>query len=147
MNTYMNALKKTTNFTYTENQMLTHKTTESAVLDMFGQAAAYRNRSDDDCILLFKNAFEEDAELAMKCLFWVRDIRGGAGERRFFRVCYRWLAQNYPEIALKNIEQVVEMGRVDDLYCLVDTPIEKEMFTFLYYMMNCAKEEYKNVKV
>jgi len=126
MNTFMNALKHETNFTYTENHALTRSTTESAVLDMFAQAAAYRNRSEEDCILLFKNALDEDRDLAMKCLFWVRDVRGGAGERRFFRLCYRWLCQNYPQTALQNLEWVPEMGRWDDLLCTtVDTEVEK----------------------
>lgn len=136
MNTFMDCLKKTTNFTYTENHALTHRTTESAVLDMFGQGAAYRNRSDDDCILLFKNAFEEDAELALKCLFWVRDVRGGAGERRYFRVCLKWLANQHPEIVRKNISNIVEYGRYDDLYCLVDTPLEEEMFSYIKNEIN-----------
>ena len=136
MNTYMNALKNTTNFTNTENGMLTHKTTESAVLDMFGQGAAYRNRSDDDCILLFKNAFEEDPILALKCLFYLRDVRGGQGERRYFRVCLKWLANQYPEIVRKNISNIAEYGRYDDLYCLVDTPLEKEMFSYIKNEIN-----------
>lgn len=77
MNTFLNQMKKDSNIDYTENGGITRKTTESAVLDMFGIGAAFRNRSDEDMILLFKNAFEEDRNLALKCLFYLRDIRGG----------------------------------------------------------------------
>lgn len=77
MNTFMNNLKNATNFDYTENGALAHKTTNSAVLDMFALCGAYRNRSNEDCILAFKKAFEEDKTLALKCLFYLRDIRGG----------------------------------------------------------------------
>lgn len=77
MNTFMNSLQNTYNYKRTENQALAHKTTNSAVYDMFALGSAYRSRSDEDCILLFKNAFEEDETLALKCLFYIRDCRGG----------------------------------------------------------------------
>ena len=76
-NTFMNNLENMTNFGLTENGELKHNTTRSAVMDMFSLCGAYRHRSDDDCILAFKKAFEENAELAMKCLFYLRDVRGG----------------------------------------------------------------------
>lgn len=77
MNTFLNQMKRDNNIGYTENHGITHKTTNSKVLDMFALGGAYRTRSDADVILLFKNAFEEDANLAMKCLFYLRDVRGG----------------------------------------------------------------------
>ena len=131
MNTFMNQMTKDANIDYTENYGITRKSTESKVLDMFAMGGSYRNRSDKDVILLFKNAIEEDPQLAVKCLFYVRDAREGQGERRFFRVAFRWLADNYPEIAKKNIENIPEYGRYDDLYCLVGTSIEKDMFAFI----------------
>ena len=121
MNTFLNQMKKDNNFAYTENGALTHRTTNSKVLDMFALGGAYRNRSDAEVILLFKNAFEEDHLLAMKCLFYLRDIRGGGqGERRFFRVAYRWLCDAYPETAKKNLENISEYGRWDDLIYIAE---------------------------
>ena len=112
---------------------------------MFALGGSYRNREDNDVILLFKNAYEENPELALKCLFYLRDIRGGQGERRFFRTAFRWLANNYPEIAKKNIENIPEYGRFDDLYCLVDTPLEKEMFKYMKSVVvgDIKNNEYK----
>ena len=141
MNTFLNQMKRNDNIAYTENGGVTRKTTESKVLDMFAVGGAYRSRSDEDVILLFKNAFEEDRLLAMKCLFYLRDIRGGQGERRFFRVAFRWLAKEYPEIAKLNIQNIPIYGRFDDLYCLVGTPLEKEMFK---YMKSVIAEDIKN---
>ena len=131
MNTFLNQLKNDTNYMYTENGGVAYSTTNSAVYDLFAFGASYRSRSDDDCIFLFKKAFEQDSILALKCLFWIRDCRGGAGERRFFRVCLKWLANNYPEIIERNLEHIPFFGRWDDLYSLVDTPLENKMFSFI----------------
>ena len=83
MNTFMNGLQNATNYKLTENGELSHSSTLSGVMDLFALGGAYRRRSDADCILLFKNAFEEDRLLALKTLFYLRDVRGGQGERRF----------------------------------------------------------------
>ena len=131
-NTFINALKEATNFTNTENGAVSHKTTLNAVYDMFALGGAYRTRSDDDCIFLFKKALEENEELALKCLFYLRDIRGGQGERRFFRVCFNWLAKEYPDIAFRNIDNVPEFGRWDDLYCLDNTDLAVDAYDFMH---------------
>ena len=127
MNTFMNQLESATNFKTTENGAVAHKSTRSAVYDMFALGGAYRSRSIEDCILLFKNAIEENEKLALKCLFYLRDCRGGQGERRFFRVCYQWLIQTYPEIAKRNLVNISEFGRWDDLiYIGMDSKLKNE---------------------
>jgi hypothetical protein len=110
---------------------------------MFALGGAYRSRSDEDCILLFKNAFDENPELAVKCLFYLRDIRGGQGERRFFRVCFNWLAKNHANIAKRNLINIAEYGRYDDLYCVVDTPLEKDMFELISTQLKADIESLK----
>ena len=92
MNTLLNGMKNVTNYTLTENGGVTHKTTRSDLLDMFAMGAAMRNRSDEDVILMFRKAFEENPLYALKCLFYIRDVRGGQGERRFFRVVIKDMA-------------------------------------------------------
>ena len=54
---------------YTENGAVAYSGTGIALMDLFALGAAYRARSDEDCILLFKKAFEENETYAMKCLF------------------------------------------------------------------------------
>ena len=120
MNDLLNGMKNATNYTYTENGALTHKTSMSGLLDLFGMGAAYRTRSDTDCIYLFKKAFDENPVYALKCLFYLRDIRGGQGERRFFRVVTHWMANNEVEAMRRNLQYVPEFGRWDDLYEFVD---------------------------
>ena len=132
MNTFMNGLQNASNYAVTENGALAHKTTRSAVYDMFALGGAYRKRNDEDCILLFKNALEENETLALKCLFYLRDCRGGQGERRFFRVCYKWLAQKHADIARRNFELISEYGRYDDvIYALIGTPLENDALEFI----------------
>jgi len=136
MNTFMNNLTSATNYKRTENGALAHKSTTSAVLDMFAFGGAYRQRSEADCIVLFKSAFEENRELALKCLFYLRDIRGGQGERRFFRVCFKWLAENYPEVVKKNLANISEYGRWDDvIYTCVGTPVEIAALTMIKHQL------------
>ena len=131
MNQLLNGLKNQSNFTHTENGAVTHKSTKSMLLDMFAMGAAMRNRSENDVICMFKNAYEENPEYALKCLFYIRDIRGGQGERRFFRTCYHWLATKHPEAAQRNMQYIPEFGRWDDLYCLLGTSLEQDMFALL----------------
>lgn len=136
MNSFLNQMVKDNNVTYTENGGITRKTTESKVLDMFAVGGAYRTRSDEDVILLFKNAFEEDRLLAMKCLFYLRDIRGGQGERRFFRIAFRWLCNEYPQVAKANLENVSEYGRWDDLiYVAEGTQVQTAAFNIIKHQL------------
>ena len=132
MNTFMNQLNNNMNFKYTENGALAHERLNSDVYTLFALGAAYRSRSDADCILLFKNAFKENETLALKCLFYIRDCRGGQGERRFFRVCMRWLAENYPERAAALAEYIPEYGRYDDWFKIYfNTPVEKQVIEMM----------------
>lgn len=136
MNTFMNNLIDMNNIGYTENGGIKRKSTKSAVLDMFALCGSYRNRSDADCILAFKNAIEENETLALKCLFYLRDIRGGQGERRFFRVCFRWLANARPDAARRNLINVSEYGRWDDLiYSCFDTKVEEDAFAIIKHQL------------
>ena len=136
MNTFLNQMTKDSNITRTENGGVTRKSTESKVLDMFAVGGAYRTRSDEDVILLFKNAFEEDRLLAMKCLFYLRDIRGGQGERRFFRTAFRWLCNEYPQVAKANLENVSEYGRWDDLiYVAEGTQVQTAAFNIIKHQL------------
>ena len=131
MNRFLNGLENATNYTYTENGAVTHTTTKSALLDMFAMGAAMRSRSDEDVILMFRKAFAENPVYALKCLFYIRDIRGGQGERRFFRLCMKDMAKNNADAAKRNLKYVPEFGRWDDLYVFEGTSLENDAFEFM----------------
>lgn len=117
-------LKNEANRTYTENDAATHITTGSHCLDLFATIGALRSSQEQEIIRRFTRAFTEDPDLAMKTLFFARDVRGGLGERKVFRVCLNWLAHNAPASARKNIPYVAEFGRWDDLLSLMGTPCQ-----------------------
>ena len=58
-------------------------------------------------------------------------MRGGQGERRFFRVCMKWLANKHTDVAARNMKYVSEFGRWDDLYLFMGTRLEKEAFELM----------------
>ena len=53
------------------------------------------------------------------------------GERRTFRVCLKWLANNYPEIVNKNMSLIPLFNRWDSIFVLVGTPCEERMWRFV----------------
>ena len=114
-NTFIKELENMYNIKNTENSALAYKSTLSKVYDMFAFGGAYRNRSDEDVIKLFKEAYDENPELALKCLFYLGDIRGGQGERRFFDVCFKWLCQYNPVVAECLIPLIAEYRRWDEV--------------------------------
>lgn len=122
----LNELKNEANRTYTENGALTNESTKSDCLDLFATIGAMRRQPDDEIIFRFVRAFTENSDLAMKTLFYARDVRGGLGERRVFRIILDWLAKNEPAALKKNIPYIAEFGRFDDLLCLLHTPVEDE---------------------
>lgn len=127
MNKFMNGLRAADNYKLTENGGLAFKSTLNDLYDMYACGGAYRSRSDNDCILLFKKAFEQDETMAMRCLFYLRDITQGQGERRFFRVCLKWLANEHPDAVRRNLEYVSGFGRWDDIFVLLGTKVEKDV--------------------
>ena len=135
MNTFLNGLQVANNFARTENGAITHKSTMSGLMDMFAMGAAYRSRSEEDCILLFKNAYLEDPTYALKCLFYISDCRGGQGERRFFRVCAKWLASYDTEAMRRNLIHIPEYRRWDDLFIFIGTPLEKDALAIVKHQL------------
>ena len=131
MSNFLNALKNDANYTFTENGGITHKTTTSDLLDMFAMGAAMRKRSDEDVILMWRKAYAENPVYALKCLFYIRYVRGGQGERRFFRVCMKDLAKQDYQAAKRNLEYIPEFGRWDDLYLFVGTKLENDAFRLM----------------
>lgn len=132
----LNHLKNETNFAYTENNAKVYNTTGSSLLDFFALGGALRNTSENKIITLFDKALAENKLLAVKAMFYFRDIRGGQGERETFRKLLKYLAYKHPDVVRKNIHLIPEYGRWDDIYTLFDTSLMNDA-------LNLIKEQLK----
>lgn len=140
---YLDNLKDATDFVYTENGAISKSSTGSHLYNLFAFGGAYRSRSDEDCITLFKSAYEEDPVYALKCLFYLVDCRGGQGERRFFRVCANWLAKNDPDAMRRNLKYIPEFSRWDNVFIFMDTLLEKDAIHFVRDQLACDITNYQ----
>ena len=127
----LHLLKQEANKTYTENGAATYRSSLSECLDLFGTVGALRHADEQEIVSRFLRAYAENADLAMKLLFFARDIRGGIGERRVFRTILKSLANYAPQSVEKNIEYIADYGRFDDLLVLLNTPCEAAALRYI----------------
>ena len=126
----------------TTNGMAALDVTGSKVLDLFYNIGSSRN--NPEIVSTFYQAFGHDPLLAMKCLFWARDVRGGAGERKVFRDLMVSLESSHPMVVKKNIKLIPEMGRWDDLFVFTRPDIKSAAFELIEVALKagnglCAK--------
>lgn len=144
---FMNDLKETLNedmnVAITENGAVGYRTTGKELLDINFSVTSMRNMSEQQIVDKFVKAFYENKLLAVKWLMYARDCREGVGERRLFRVCMKYLAEQHIDIAKAVIELIPEYGRMDDLWCLLDTDLKDDVISFI---KNQLSEDMKNMK-
>ena len=128
---FSDVIKENATRKYTENGAKAYNTTGDKLLDLFSTVGALRTRTEYEIEEKFRLAFEEDNLLATKLLFYAGNIRGGLGERRTFRICLKWLATNYPEIVIKNINLIPEFNRWDSIFELMGTRAENAMWILI----------------
>jgi len=137
-NALLNAM--TTADTFTENGCLTNSTTSSDCVDLFFTIGAMRSNRNDkskmrDLVTMFDRAFAENPLVAMKILFWSRDIRGGVGEREIFRKIWKHITdgKNNQKLFLANMANFPEYGRWDDLFGLItkDSGVEDQIIEYI----------------
>ena len=80
----LNHLKNEANMAYTENGAVTNASTMSDCLDLFAAIGAIRSADDQEIIRRFVRAYAEDADIAMKILFFGREDRKSVGRERVF---------------------------------------------------------------
>lgn len=127
-NSLASAMIRKSHAKLTENGAYALDSSLDPIVDLFAEIGALRERSDDDIINLFERAYSIDKLLVTKILFYARDIREGLGERRTFRILLKHCADAHPEAIRNNIGLIGEYGRYDDLYMLIGTKLEAQMW-------------------
>ena len=112
----------------TANGMKARKSTANAVVDLFYNAGASRGKN---IVPAFAAAMAENRELALRVAAWLRDVRGGAGERESFRSIMRYLEKNDVEAAKALLTKVPELGRWDDIFVFESDVMKSAAFTML----------------
>ena len=126
--TFAEAAKMNAVFTRTENGAVALNTTGDARLDLFGTVGSLRGAAKCRITRLFSEAWKADPLFATKIAFYARDVRGGLGERQTFRTLLQYMAKAHPQALRLNLDLIGVYGRYDDLYCLIGTPLEDEMW-------------------
>lgn len=133
--TFLDELQKSTNKTYTENGAVTNKSTLDPLLDFFSMAGAMRN-DPGSAVDLFVKAFYADKQSAIRTLFYLRDVRGGQGERDLFRSILSGVALNEPATFKKIAKFIPEYGRWDDLLAI---PIDEHVISIIKGQLDADK--------
>lgn len=125
---FADIMREETTHTYTENGAKAKNTSGDNLVNLYSCIGALREADESRITRLFEDAYSEDKLLAAKILFYARDIRGGLGERKIFRTLIKYLAMYHPEAIKPNLDLIGVYGRYDDMYELIGTPLELDMW-------------------
>lgn len=128
---FMEKLEKQLNVSVTENGNVGFKTTGKKLLDLNFAVSSLRNLDEYEIRKRFMEAFEEDKKMAIRWLFFLRDVRNGLGERRSFKMIIKelWYQNDINKDVL--IELIPKFGRWDDLFILMDYRENKQVVELL----------------
>lgn len=135
---FASMLEEESNYTLTENGALTHQSTLNAVLDLFAIGGASRNLREDQKTNLIKAAYQASPNLALRTVFYLGDVRQGAGERDLFKLALKVLVKVDPKSIKALVDLIPEYTRWDYIYELVGTVAEDEV-------KNLIKSEHEKV--
>lgn len=133
MTTFMESIKNQQQ-QYTENGAVGYATTSHDLLDLNFAIPSFRKDIGYNYLNKFDKMIHEDANLTLRWLLFLRDIREGMGERDTFRNFLYCLSQFDSELCLNFIDKVdiAEFGRYDDYVDLFgkldkELPLEKKI--------------------
>jgi hypothetical protein len=84
-----------------------------------------------DIVPAFAAALVENKDVALRIAAWLRDARGGAGERKLFRDILVYLEGTDPQAAIALMRKVPELGRWDDLFVFKTDAVKSHAYTML----------------
>lgn len=131
MNTVKNTLNEDFNYSVTENGALGYRTSGKELTDLNFAVASMRGMNEKTIYDKFTKAYFEDKMMALRWLFFARDVRGGLGERRLFRTVLKNMVKDDPNTVKRLACLVSEYGRYDDLWCLFGTDVDGVVFDII----------------
>ena len=96
--------------------------------------------NEESALSLFQKSWIVDKRLSFKLLLWLRDIRGGAGNRSASREIYKWLAEYDPKWVEANLMNLLGAGRYDDLRSFYGTGLEDFASSIWAYAIYANKD-------
>jgi hypothetical protein len=103
-------------------------TTGDPRIDLFFKTV--RDIECDKFLILLERAWSVSMIDTIKTMFYVRDCRGGKGEKRIFLWFCMWLFEKYPVIFNKIIEHIPYYGSYKDLRMLISVIPSNEIINF-----------------
>ena len=147
MNEFQQTLNRVNNFQQTENGATGYSTSGQNLVDLnFVVPSRHKNVSPVE-LEKFVQALNEDTVLAVKWLFYLRDVREGLGERDSFIKLFKtlWLAD--PVSAGKVVKLIPEYGRWKDVIdILAEFPNDNDLTETIYLLIeNQLREDCVNL--
>jgi len=126
MTSFVNAVVNQS--TRTTNGMPARVSSANACVDFFYAIGASRGKN---IIPAFTAAYVENPDLALRITLWLRDVRGGSGERELFRQVLVHLENTNPADAARLLVKIPEIGRYDDLLIFKTKPLKDKAYSLL----------------
>lgn len=144
---FMNYLEDEMNVSYTENGMKGYATTKDTLVDFNFSLPSLRRENDNILKANVERLINDpkyNRETLYRFMFFLRDVRGGLGERRIFKEMLKALAIKEPETVKDFLPYVVEVGRWDDLFVLMETPLKVNLLDLVTKQLGDDWEAMKN---
>ena len=123
INELKNELKKQDNYQLTENGAVGYVSTGDVLADLNFRVSSMRFGVSNVDKKLFVQAMDSNLEYAIKWLFFMRDVRGGMGERDAFQQLYMLYAECYPNEAKATLGLIAEFGRWKDIIDIINMDV------------------------
>lgn len=129
-------LKAVDNISVTEKGAQGYKSTFDPMVDFSFRLVSYRRKESKDIEEDFEKVLDSKNENVLRFLFYIRDIKNGLGERRTFRICLKKFAasefQEKGKIIAHVCDYIMEYGRADDIFCLLDDDVDASVQDIAY---------------
>lgn len=132
------------NVAFTANGALSNASSLNFLVDLFAILGSVRGKDFSTFEKLFEQAYSMNRKLTLQMVLWLRDVRGGAGERETTRQILRHLEANHQDDIHEIVPVLAEYGRWDDLLIFTNPQVKLDVYrTIEAHLRNgnalCAK--------